>query len=323
MHTLLALTGVLLVVLGGYGALCALRRLRGWSGRRDLQFLVLAAPLLGLGVGIAALHHFADRTCFLGAPPWDYALGIALPLGMGAVALVGLLLGLLRLALMVRAVAGGALAGGELAQQVGEIAERLGVAPPRVRVRACDRPLALTAGLRRPTVLLSTWMLEHLDGRELEAVLAHELGHVARRDYPVVWLATILRDAFFYLPTSWAAYRQLQAEKELACDDLAVAATRRPLALASALAKVWHRSLSAPALAAGQPLVGAGATLEERIERLLASPAAPQPARSRAFALAVGASALGVLLVLEALNAVVMAAPMDCRLTTPLGLLLG
>ena len=63
-----------------------------------------------------------------------------------------------------------------------------------------------------------------------------------------MWLATVLRDAFFYLPTSWAAYRQLSHEKELICDDLAIGSTHRPLALASALARflanVNHENLA-------------------------------------------------------------------------------
>ncbi|GHO95812.1 hypothetical protein KSF_058600 [Reticulibacter mediterranei] len=53
----------------------------------------------------------------------------------------------------------------------------------------------------------------------------HELEHVARRDYLIMFLATVLRDAFFYMPTSWIAYRQLQREKELVCDDLTVGVT--------------------------------------------------------------------------------------------------
>lgn len=328
MHTLLGLTSVLLVVLAGYGALWMLRREArggfGWARRRDLHVLVLAAPLISLAVGIAALHHFVGRACFLGAPPWDDTLGIALPLGMSAVALVALLLGLVRLGLMARVVAGsGVVAGGELTEHVATLAERLGISRPILRISACARPLALTAGMRRPTILLSTWMLEHLDRHELEAVLAHELGHVARRDYPIVWLATVLRDAFFYLPTSWLAYRQLQDEKELACDDLAASATQRPLALASALAKVWQRSVSGSLLAAGQRLVGAGVTLEDRIERLLAPPVAPPPTRSGTGAPVVGASALGTLVLLQVLTIAVIAAPMGCRLTAPLGLLVG
>src|SRR5438876_12163721 len=100
MHTLLAITIVLLIMLGSYSVLLLLGSLDGWSWRRDLQFWVLAVPLMSLGLGIAALYHFTNRECFLSAPSWDYSLGIALPLGMGLVALGGFGLGLVRLALM-------------------------------------------------------------------------------------------------------------------------------------------------------------------------------------------------------------------------------
>ena len=68
-------------------------------------------------------------------------------------------------------------------------------------------------------MLLSTWMVDHLDQQELEAVLMHELVHAHRRDYLLNWVALLLRDAFFYLPTSRIAYRQLHYEKELASDE--------------------------------------------------------------------------------------------------------
>lgn len=321
MHTVLGLSSVLLVVFGGALMLVLLRRLGDWPPRRDLQVLVLVAPVVSLGLGIGGLHHFAGRTCFLGAPPWDYMLGVGLPLVMGIVALGGLGLGIMRLVLMNHIMTRrGVPAGVEVQALADDLAERLGTSRPQVLLCPYDRPLALTWGLWRPAVLLSTWVVEHLDRRELEAVLAHELAHVARRDYLVIWLATVLRDAFFYLPTSWAAYRQLQHEKELACDDLAVNVTRRPLALASALAKVWQQAVDGPSHATAQPFVGAGELIEDRIERLLAVPAPTTgPPRSRLGALAIGASALLLLLAAEAANTAVLLAPMGCGPASPLG----
>jgi len=114
--------------------------------------------------------------------------------------------------------------------------------------------------------------VEQLDQQELEGVLAHELKHVARKDYLVVLLATVLRDAFFYIPTSWIVYRQIQREKEIICDDLAVEATHRPLALASALAKVWMHATdttSTVRASGAQPLAEAHTTIHTRIQRLM------------------------------------------------------
>jgi Zn-dependent protease with chaperone function len=323
-HTLIALSSVLLVVLSGYVALAVLPRLRDWTRRRDLQFVILALPVASLALSIAALHHFVGRACFLGAPTWDYMLGVALPLGMGAIALGGLGLGIVRVAVMARLVdRWGIPAGPELEALAEDLARQLRAPRPRVLVGAFGRPLALTCGLVRPTLLLSTWMVERLDQRELEAVLAHELGHAARRDYLVVWLATLLRDAFLYLPTSWGAYRHLQREKEPACDDLAVGATRRPLALASALAKVWGQVAGGTGLGLPQALADEDDAIELRIERLLEDPGAtPDRTGSRVMAIGVGTLALAGLLALEGLSLAVMLAPMGCGPVAPLARLL-
>jgi beta-lactamase regulating signal transducer with metallopeptidase domain len=115
-------------------------------------------------------------------------------------------------------------------------------------------------------------MIQHLDQYEVEAVLAHELEHVVRRDYLFTWITLVLRDAFFYLPTSRRIYRQIQIEKELMCDQQAVQRTHRPLALASALTKVWLHaveSLETPQLHMAQPLTGRHAEIQARVERLL------------------------------------------------------
>ena len=320
MHTLLSLSSMLLVLLGGVGALAILQRLGGWTQRRDLQFFILAAPVVSLALGLSGLHHFAGRMCFIAAPRWDYILGVVLPLGMGLIALGGLGLGLARLSLMAWVVARrGSPADPAIQILADELARRLGVTRPCILCCRYDRPLALTCGLWRPTILLSTWMLAHLDERELEAVLAHELSHVARCDYLVIWLATVLRDAFWYLPTSCAAYRQLQREKELACDDLAVSATNRPLALASALAKVWHHAVERPGMGLAQQFINASDSIEGRITRLLAVPCSvASPPDSRMVALGIGVAGLVALLALQAVNVAVMLAPMGCGPAAPL-----
>ena len=325
MHTLIGLFSLLLVLVGSALALRALRRLEHWMQRRDLQILILTAPVLSLTLGLGALYHFLGRACFIAAPRWDYWLGVALPLLMGLIALVGLGLGVVRLTLLAWVVGRrGMPAGPRLQAIVIHLAARLGAPCPRVQVCAYDRPLALTYGLWRPTVLLSAWMLQHLDARELEAVLAHEIGHVARRDYLVNWLATVLRDAFCYMPTSWAAYRQLQHEKELACDELAVRMTKKPLAMASALAKVWQHTLAGSPAGMAQALVGRGDAIEDRINRLLGDiPTVVAPPRARMIVLGVGLAGLIGLIALQAVNITILLAPMGCGPAAPLWRIVG
>ncbi len=314
MPLMLGLSSVLIVVLTGTLALAAVYRLDSWPRRRELQFLVLAAPVVALGVIAGGLHHLSGRVCYLEAPPWDERLGFILPVGMMLTTLGAVALGTVRMVLMHRVVIRrGIAATSRVQRQVDALAHRMGTKKVRVLLCPLNRPLALTCGVVCSTIVISTWMLEHLDDQELHTVLAHELGHVTRRDYLMVWVATVLRDAFFYVPTSWIAYRQIQREKELASDDLAVAATHLPLAMASALAKVWHHALGGVTYGAAQSLVGAGVPIENRIQRLLAYPTASErmPTSGRVL-IGMAMAAIVSLIGIEALTLAQMLAPMGC-----------
>lgn len=264
MSLLESLSSLLVVLFISTLILCFVHRVRDWSSRRTLQFAVLLMPFVAVGLALCSLLYSAGETFS----------GSVLYVGIGGIVLAAFGVGILRLVLMARFVKCHAPFTNPTVQaRADDLARQINGRPVRVRLVFADHPLALTFGLRNPTILLSTWIVEHLDRRELEAVLTHELAHVARRDYLMGWLATILRDAFFYLPTSWLAYRQLQQERELACDDFTVSVTQRPLALASALAKVWLQVVDEPVMipVGAQALIKSDATIDRRIQRLLAS----------------------------------------------------
>ena len=254
-----------------------------WSAagiaQRHLPWLILAAPIASLVLGLLilrlcfaqALSCLAQLAACLTNTSWQSwllgALLVLLALVVGAgIWVMGRLL-VLQAIIVQRSVQ----APESMQATVAALANRMGITSPRVRLWASLRPVALTCGLWHPTIIVSPWLLQQLDAHELEAVLAHELGHVARHDHHRLWLATWLRDACWYLPASRQAFAHLREAQELACDDLAVQATRHPLALASALAKVWQAGVTTP----GAPLVPAlvgYAGLETRIARLAALP---------------------------------------------------
>jgi Zn-dependent protease with chaperone function len=118
------------------------------------------------------------------------------------------------------------------------LAEQLRVPAPAVSVLPTCRGGAVVIGSRRPVVLVGRDLLERLDEDEVEGVLAHELAHVRRRDNLVASLLGAVRDLTFFVPFGGWAIRQLHRERELAADQVAVAATGRPGALASGLLKV-------------------------------------------------------------------------------------
>jgi beta-lactamase regulating signal transducer with metallopeptidase domain len=141
----------------------------------------------------------------------------------------------------------------------GPAREQLRVPAPAVTVLPTCRGGAVVVGSRRPVVLVGRDLLERLDEDEVEGVLAHELAHVRRRDNLVATLLGAVRDLTFFVPFGGWAIRQLHRERELAADQVAVAATGRPGALASGLLKVLE-----VATPTRPPLRGLGAAWRAR-----------------------------------------------------------
>jgi hypothetical protein len=108
--------------------------------------------------------------------------------------------------------------------------------------------------------------LRELPIAEQESVVAHEMAHVLRRD--PAWLLTgrVLGALFFFHPLVLLAGNRLRRVAELRCDDWAVAATGRPLALARCLTRVagWGGEVMPATAMAGDPRWLAG-----RVARLL------------------------------------------------------
>ena len=135
--------------------------------------------------------------------------------------------------------------GGVLARLAG-LVRKSGISR-RVRLTCTWRlrvPVAL--GLRSAEVCVPPRALFQLDDEQQDALLAHELAHLARRD--PVWLpiTQLLVAFFFFQPLNWLARRRLRELSELLCDEWAIARTGRPLSLAGCLAEVAGWSLGGP-----------------------------------------------------------------------------
>ena len=272
MHTFFLLSALLLVaVLSGLGAV--LLQVAPPTGRRPLALVTLAAPPIVLALAVAHLipHFWPDCAPLVG---WDRVATFALLGTLGAVVVGATVLNVARQALVERLLlVCPVVSDRAVTATAAELAQAVAIAVPTVRLLPTAAPLAVSGGLWRPTIVLSAWLVEHLDRRELQAVLGHEMVHLARRDHLVRWLARLLRDATAYLPGSWYALQALEADEELTADALAVAATQRPLAMASALGKVWRAVVATPQPTGvvGVPAyAGASAAqLEERVRRLM------------------------------------------------------
>ncbi|MBI4285716.1 MAG: M48 family metalloprotease [Chloroflexi bacterium] len=101
-------------------------------------------------------------------------------------------------------------------------------------------PAIYTIGRR--ALVLSPATINTLDNEELEAALAHEMAHLTGQAYVMGQLALVLRCVMFYNPVALLVFRRLANDNEQMCDDIAVRATGKPLALASALLKVTRHA---------------------------------------------------------------------------------
>lgn len=136
-----------------------------------------------------------------------------------------------------------------------------------VAVRLSDDVVGpCAARLLRPVIWLPLSLLARAPVEQIEALLAHELAHVARRDWLWNGLQCVVEALLFYHPAVWWLGRRVRQEREHAVDDLAVAACGgNSIALAEALASLAReRPRSALVLAAR------GGSLLQRVTRLLA-----------------------------------------------------
>ena len=141
-------------------------------------------------------------------------------------------------------------------------ARRTGVG--RLRCVALDRPLGFCAGTLRPTIVVTSGLVDLLDAAALDAVLLHEEQH-RRRAEPLRRVATqAAAEVLFFLPViGWMREQRLE-RSELAADR-AVIDRVGPVPLASAL---WALGSTPPAGVA----VGFDGAPDARVRQLLGDP---------------------------------------------------
>lgn len=89
----------------------------------------------------------------------------------------------------------------------------------RVRILETEHPaLLVTWGAFAPVILLPRGASAWPDDR-IRLVLAHELAHLARRDWLVQLAAECIRAVYWFNPLFWMACARLRSESEQAADD--------------------------------------------------------------------------------------------------------
>jgi beta-lactamase regulating signal transducer with metallopeptidase domain len=153
-------------------------------------------------------------------------------------------------------------------QQLSAISEAMGVKQAVRLVESALVQVPIAIGFTKPVILLPVGAVTGLTQAQVEAVLAHELAHILRRDYLINLLQSVVDMLFFYHPVVWWMSGIVRAERENCCDDIAVAVCGDTLTYARALAEIEAMRLpAAPAIALA--FSGKRGSLMSRIKRLV------------------------------------------------------
>ena len=142
----------------------------------------------------------------------------------------------------------------------------LDLEPPQLYVKQHPVPNAYTFAMRgkQPFIVVHTSLLELLTHEEIQAVIAHELGHLKCEHGVYLTLANILVLATGQIPWGGSVAQSLQMQlmewvrcAEFSCDRAALLATQNPQVVASVLMK----------LAGGSPTLAKQLNLEAFLEQ--------------------------------------------------------
>lgn len=140
-------------------------------------------------------------------------------------------------------------------------------------VRICvtsETSVPIAVGIFDAMILLPAELVDELDANDLDRVLLHELAHVRRSDDWVNLFERITLALLFFSPGIYFIARQMDLEREVACDDWVLEKAAENVPYARCLARIvemtqWpYRALAAPGVFVTRK------SMSIRIERLLA-----------------------------------------------------
>ena len=136
-----------------------------------------------------------------------------------------------------------------------------------IRVVSTPKPLEPGVfGIVRPALLLPEGITTRLTQAQLQAILAHELCHVRRRDNLTAAIHMLVEAIFWFHPMVWWLGARLMNERERACDEEVLQGGSQAHIYAESILKVCEFYLESP-LACVSGVSGSG--LKKRIKRIM------------------------------------------------------
>jgi len=121
-------------------------------------------------------------------------------------------------------------------------------------------------GIARPVLIWPKGISARLDDAHVEAIVAHEVGHVRRRDNLFAAIHMFVEAIFWFYPLVWFLGTRLVEEREVACDEEVLELGGTPQAYAEGILKICEFCVESP-LACISGVTGAD--LKKRIVRIM------------------------------------------------------
>jgi RND family efflux transporter MFP subunit len=138
-------------------------------------------------------------------------------------------------------------------------------------------------GLFRPVLLLPADIMERLSPSQLQAVLAHELCHIRRRDNLTAAIHMLVEAIFWFHPLIWWMGARLVEERERACDEEVLRLGNPSQEYAEAILRVCKSYLEPPLKCV---TAVTGSDLRKRIQAILSGCVAMELSAAKKIALA-------------------------------------
>ena len=123
-------------------------------------------------------------------------------------------------------------------------------------------------GIARPVLIWPAGISQRLDDAQMEAILAHEMCHVRRRDNLAAAMHMVVEAVFWFHPLVWWLGARLVEERERACDEEVLLLCGEPKVYAESILKVCEFCVESPvACVTGVT----GSDLKKRIVNILSA----------------------------------------------------
>ena len=140
--------------------------------------------------------------------------------------------------------------------------------PRNARLLLSDEiPAPMTVGFLHPAILLPARIIDQLDPEQIRQVALHESAHLARRDDYALIVERAIEAALALHPAVRFIARQIDLEREIACDDSVVRITQHPKSYAACLTRVAE--MSGPTSFAAAAFLQYRSQLSTRVDALL------------------------------------------------------